>query len=551
MVFARLFHTIRYLRLVQVVYRVFYRIRPSFRVSKRYQVESYNAQCMEWPSYFPASTEDCREFRFLGLTGNLDEGWNSHRYSKLWRYNLHYLNDLNSIRANEKSELMNKLVNCWIESNPPVKGDGWEAYPLSIRIVNLVKWYSRRFKIDQGWLNSLAQQADALMRQREFHILGNHLFENGKALVFAGAFLSGGCSERWLNAGLRILDREIPEQFLTDGAHFELSPMYHATLLWDMCDLVALAQWSELDSLLTRAVGWQEVISNGIQWLRGMVHPDGGVSFFNDAAFGIAPTLGQIESYAEKLKCSRLAKPISQVKRWNVFHHVASGYVTVDYPGVGNRAIIDLAKVGPDYQPGHAHADSLSFELSLFGQRVFVNSGISQYGEDEERQRQRSTSAHNTVEVDGDNSSEVWGGFRVARRAFPSCVHVESRLNKVLVSGEHNGYRRLKGKVNVRREWQFENACIVVRDILTGQFSSAVSRLYCHPQLHAFLTSGNEVRIDGVSGGAINLQVEGARKIRVVKSEWHPEFGVTIPNQCIEMELEGTNMTFVIQWGCV
>jgi hypothetical protein len=32
--------------------------------------------------------------------------------------------------------------------------------------------------------------------------------------------------------------------------------------------------------------------------------------------------------------------------------------------------ILDVAPVGPDYLPGHAHADTLSFELSLFGQRA-------------------------------------------------------------------------------------------------------------------------------------------------------------------------------------
>ena len=80
-------------------------------------------------------------------------------------------------------------------------------------------------------------------------------------------------------------------------------------------------------------------------------------------------------------------------------------------------ALLDVAPVGPDYLPGHAHADTLSFELSLFGQRVLVNSGTSQYEAGPERSRQRGTAAHNTVIVDGHDSSEVWAGFRVARRA--------------------------------------------------------------------------------------------------------------------------------------
>ena len=40
---------------------------------------------------------------------------------------------------------------------------------------------------------------------------------------------------------------------------------------------------------------------------------------------------------------------------------------------------MDVALIGPNYQPGHAHADVLSFELSLFGQRLLVNIGTSEY----------------------------------------------------------------------------------------------------------------------------------------------------------------------------
>ena len=54
-----------------------------------------------------------------------------------------------------------------------------------------------------------------------------------------------------------------------------------------------------------------------------------------------------------------------------------------------NEAVVlcDIGRIGPDYLPGHAHADTLSFELSLAGERVIVNSGISEYGLSSERIR--------------------------------------------------------------------------------------------------------------------------------------------------------------------
>ena len=114
-------------------------------------------------------------------------------------------------------------------------------------------------------------------------------------------------------------------------------------------------------------------------------------------------------------------------------------------------ALLDVGEVGPDYLPGHAHADTLSFEMSVFGQRVVVNSGTSCYGLGAERSRQRGTSAHSTVEVNGMDSSEVWGGFRVGRRARPFDVVVEETGRGVEVACSHDGYRRLPGQPVHRR----------------------------------------------------------------------------------------------------
>ena len=122
-------------------------------------------------------------------------------------------------------------------------------------------------------------------------------------------------------------------------------------------------------------------------------------------------------------------------------HLQASGYIRVQRENM--ISIIDTASIGADYIPGHGHADALSFELSLFEHRVIVNSGISVYGNSVERQRQRGTDAHSTVVIDNKNSSEVWHGFRVARRAKVYDINIEYREEKVKLSACHDGYKRL------------------------------------------------------------------------------------------------------------
>ncbi|QJD58669.1 heparinase [Pseudomonas sp. gcc21] len=541
-----LFETARHLTARQIVYQIYYRFVTRKTPEVMELVSPRGAEQWEFPSYAYRSTLDGEKFTFLGKTATLGgQGeWNDPALDKLWLYNLHYLDDLNAVDA-EDDRLARELVDAWIAGNPPVTGNGWEPYPLSLRIVNLVKWLGRQTSLDPRWLSSLAMQAQSLSRQIEHHILGNHIFANGKALVFAGAFLNGPLADSWLAQGLGILDRQVDEQFLSDGAHFELSPMYHSILLWDMCDLVKLAQSSSLPGLTLRARQWRAVVERGLKWHLSMLHPDGEIPFFNDAAFGIGPSFAALSSYAESLGLAPpSAVPADLV---TATFNAPSGYAAVSLPGE-TKALIDLARVGPDYQPGHAHADTLSFEMSIFGKRVFVNSGTSQYGENAERHRQRSTAAHNTVEIDGKNSSEVWAGFRVARRAYPTVESFADGDRVVVIKAKHTGYQRLVGRNVHSRAWQFEERSLEVSDAVDGPHGVAVARLYVHPDV-------TFVNRDGVFTAAVDtadhVQVifEGAEQVRLKPATWHPRFGEVIENQCIEAVFSCGKLVTRIQWS--
>src|SRR5437764_1445792 len=127
---------------------------------------------------------------------------------------------------------------------------GWEPYPLSLRIVNWLKFLIRNAeraetlgegRTLQTLIASLRLQALALEVGLETHLLANHLMKNIKALMFAGALLDGPESSRWWEKGEKLLRRELGEQILADGGHFERSPMYHAETLEDLMDIRTLA----------------------------------------------------------------------------------------------------------------------------------------------------------------------------------------------------------------------------------------------------------------------------------------------------------------------
>jgi uncharacterized heparinase superfamily protein len=544
---ARLFHTVRFLRGGQILHRLRYRMTsPRVPVTRTAHQQRWSRP---WPAHglLDPGLIAPGTFEFLGERGRVDKpaDWNDPARSHLWLYNLHYLDDLNAIGATRREAELSELVQHWIHENPVGSGVGWEPYPLSLRIVNLVKWISRQTVVAPHWLGNLATQADALSRRIEFHLLGNHLFANAKALVFAGAFLAGDAAQGWLQRGLAILERQVPEQFLADGGHFERSPMYHAILLADVLDLIELADVSELPPLRARREGWVNVANRALDWLDAMTHPDGEIAFFNDAAIGIAPNPHLLAKHAAGLLGARTPPPRPpfglRVLR-------DSGYCRIDLAHSG-AAILDIAALGPDYLPAHGHADTLSFELSLFGTRVFVNSGTSMYGESDERLRQRGTAAHNTVMIDAADSSEVWGGFRVARRARATLHGAEQAPKRIVVHGSHDGYRRLAGRNTHLRRWTFGPDSLQIDDTITGRFHSAHARFYLHPAVvvqqldvearHATL------RLPG--GQSVLLDVTGAT-LNAEPSAWHPRFGVTVANRCLNLRFEGGQVSTRMQW---
>jgi uncharacterized heparinase superfamily protein len=279
-------------------------------------------------------------------------------------------------------------------------------------------------------------------------------------------------------------------------------------------------------------------------WLAAMCHPDGELSYFNDAAVGVAPAPIELEQYA-----ARLGFPDRPALVQGLTSLADSGYIRIDQGGA--VAVLDVAPVGPDYLPGHAHADTLSFELSLFGQRVFVNSGTSCYGNSSERLRQRGTAAHNTVVVDGQDSSEVWAGFRVARRARP--VGLEVVYNGgIVVCCAHDGYRRLPGKLEHLRRWLFTENALVVEDRVSGSFGRAEARFHLHPSVkldeHCKDSGGGaQVVLQLPQGQKIHVSVEGGA-LRKEAATWHPEFGRREPNLCLVVDFSRSALRTQFEW---
>jgi uncharacterized heparinase superfamily protein len=482
-------------------------------------------------------------FRLLGEEHSISTAsdWRRRDLEELWLYNLHYFEDLRATDSAARRAEQRDLMLRWVRENPPGSGVGWDPYPTSLRISNWIKWALAGGELGDDLERSLALQAEQLSRRIEHHLQGNHLIANAKGLAFAGLFFGGEAARRWLATGAALLEEQLPEQVLADGAHCELSPMYHALVLEDLLDLINLSRAAPAGTVLAAPRLLEPRVRPMLEWLRRMLHPDGEIAFFNDAALGIAAHPADLFEYAERLEFRTNADALRDVE-----HLSASGYVRAR---CGEALLIaDVGEIGPRHLTGHSHADTLSFELSLGGRRVFVNSGTSCYGTGAERLRQRSTAAHNTLELDGESSSEVWSGFRVGRRAHPVALEIGTTNERIAIRCSHNGYRHRPGRPVHERSFELRSGGLEIVDRIYGPFSTARASLHLAPPIRAQVDpEASRASLELPGGRRLGLEVRGGA-LRLENTTHHPRFGTSEPSDVLRFAQSAPVCVVRVRW---
>ena len=538
--------TIRFLKIIQLIYRT-KRIfkKPKIKNIKLVKIENLRKAPFEWTtislrrkSFFAPDT-----FFLLNQWGKINpNGWTDPNKSHLWQYNQNYFDDLSSNFGDSDTDAKLKLINTWIDTSKSVNRVGWDPYPTSIRIVNWIKFHFNHRQLGTVELQSLASQVDWLSKNIEWHVLGNHVFINAKALIFGGLFFEGRHAENWLEIGLDILRKELREQFNTDGMHFEKSFMYHSLLLEDLLDLINIFKVYDCQKYRREC----EVIAvRAMDCLKAFCHPDGEIPFFNDATFDVAASKDSLLKYFHMLNL-QLDENFPKTK-----HLVNSGYVR----SMNSAAylVCDIGDIGPDYIPSHAHADSLSFELSFFGNRLIVNSGISEYGQGSERLRQRGTKAHSTLTVDQKNSSDIWGGFRVAKRARTTLCDVHDKGSVVKISARHDGYRTFFSKTFHKRTWELAENYMRLNDEVTGKGKKKIEiNFHIHPSVSIGVINKKKFVLKIPSGEKCFFESLSEGDLSIKKSTFHPGFNKTIHSCLLQLNCEinlPARFDFELHWG--
>lgn len=339
--------------------------------------------------------------------------WFFEERSPLWNHNLHYFEYLFALAKqyedSQKQEYLEKIkayVIAWVKNNPQgSKNSAWECYPIALRLPNWIDLYSlleEEIGADQEFqkvfIHTLFEQYSYLLNHLEKHLLANHYFEDLKALVIASTFF--GDDKVRIVATAKLIE-QCGEQIHKDGMQYERSPMYQKILLEDLIRVeVALESGGnkneKIRSYIKKMLDVAYSLESGLDRL----------PLFNDCGKNITKSIKAL------VKASENWLKIAPEKKYSF---PDSGFYIFEF-GDGWKLVVDGGQPGPDYSPGHAHCEAMSFELFYKGKPFFVNCGTFAYQCDQ-RSFFKSTQAHNTVQVSGAEQSECWSSFRMARRA--------------------------------------------------------------------------------------------------------------------------------------
>lgn len=514
-------HTVKYLKPIQLRYRIWNALKSKLQIDnslkgiksdvKQLSKLNFLGKLKNEKSYISKN-----KFEFLSIEHffELKIDWNFSKYGKLWTYNLNYFDFLRQKDFSTENGLY--LIKDFKGRINRIK-DGLEPYPISLRSINWILFLSERKVKDDEIDTVLYRQLKLLEKKLEYHLLGNHLLENGFALLFGAYYFNDTILYK---KAKNILKAELKEQVLDDGCHFELSPMYHCLMTYRVLDCYNLILNNNPfeKELLPFFKKKAELM---LAFLDAVTFKNGNVPLVNDAAFGIAPTPSQLKEYARHLG-------IGTFKRVKLSE---SGYRKFEKDEF--ELFIDIGEVGPTYQPGHAHADTFSFELYIRNRPIIIDTGTSTYDVNKIRFYERSTKAHNTVSIKGENSSQVWAGHRVGERAKVNIIED----TKYGVMAEHNGYLQKFG-VKHKRAFNIKNASLEIKDDIGKEKGLA----YFH------LAPSEEVYIikDKVKGEDFEIHFENHKRIDLISSHYAPEFNKRIENRCLKISFERELKTKVV-----
>ncbi|MFK7931468.1 MAG: heparinase II/III family protein [Myxococcota bacterium] len=411
-----------------------------------------------------------------------------------------------------------RILESWCQQVHAYEGKDWidayNAFALSVRVVVWMQQLADRPALSDGCRrtlqDSLVAQLAFLHRNLETDLGGNHLIKDIKALLWGAACFEGADPTRWHTTAVDLLQRELIEQVPPDGLHAELSPAYHLQVFADLVEIYSVLDPSPIRAQLMDALNRMATAA------RLTTAPDGAPILLNDAGLTMA--------YPCEAICDAWARLGGSVDaNFGPFALRNSGLF--GFRSAQDLVVLDAGPLGMDALPGHGHADALNLLWSLGGHRVFVDPGVYEY-QGPSRPWCRSTEAHNTVCIDGEDQAELFSVFRAGRR-WTATVHEWSPTDDGFrVSASHDGYRRMKGSPVHRRTVHLHRDVLRIVDEIANPAEHRIeSGLLLHPDIQVKATEDGAT----LTTPTHSISLTSSLRTDVKPAIWCPDFGVKTP----------------------
>lgn len=351
----------------------------------------------------------------------------------------------------------------WLARNPFLHGPHYmSAMECGLRIPVFIKAFQNLEHLSDAQRNKLLLtifQHGWLVRNRLslYSSLGNHTVSESLGLIMVGGlFKESQQGQEWLRTGIDLLEQECCHQILADGGPAEQSFAYHRFVL----DLYWLAIHFLTDNTLHDCSRMQQRVATGESFIQNIRRENEPLPMVgdNDDGFAVAPFLSPVRDIPP------VNKPPEPFQSFP-----DSGYSLLRNTN-GLRVLFDHGVLGMEPLNNHGHADCLSICASVRDTDFLIDPGTFQYnGAPALRRYFKSTRAHNTVCVDGQDQAKQLTSFVWDRSFAVSCQHETNNSGQHTVRASHNGYVLQKIDVCHNRSLIFDpDGNLTIEDNFTG-----------------------------------------------------------------------------------
>ncbi len=350
----------------------------------------------------------------------------------------------------------------------------WFPYSVSHRILAILSGYNLGYDSISGDLRDeisafLRWNAAFVSANIEHELRNNHVERNLAALCFYYS-----CAQSVPARVASRLDREVRRVIaacvLSDGFIAERSAMYQGLTVMA---LAVFARTPFLSARTRRLAGDSHL--RALQAWATMTHADGEIALFNDSWFEEVPPISEVVG-------NQVPAPATLLPE--------AGYARLESDDM--LALMDAGPIGPNWNPGHGHADFLSFEADIEGKRFVVDPGTYQYSTGSRRTFERSARSHNGPHSAGYEPVDYAGCFRVGRMS-------EARFSTA-TRAEASGTLPVRGGGEVSRTITVASGLITVADEWSNSAGAGVT-----------LTVQGEWRVISRNATTVEFEAAGLR----------------------------------------